>query len=190
MITINNFSIIEDGTKLAISLETTTGYNITSIMLWDMNSFKDYTLAVNLNYKIEAINNQEIFIVTATELGILKFEDIYFIEVESNAPSEECSNCLLPALGITYNMLPYYACLLNNILNTEITDCSNCNNLTTKNLVITISLLIESVIKSIELGFYLQAIANVNKLKKLCELSQCTNCNNIQCNSCSNFNQA
>lgn len=190
MITINNFSIIENGSKLAIDVETTVGYSITSILLWDMNSFKDYSLATNLGYKIENVNNKEVFIVTATELGILKFEDIYFLEIESNTPSPTCSNCLLPALGITYNLLPYYACMLDYLLKSEITDCSTCNNLTTKNLIVTISLLIDSVKKSIELGFYLQAIANVNKLKKLCELSQCKSCNQVQCNSCGQFNQA
>jgi len=189
-ILINNFSIIENGSKLAIDIETTISYNITSILLWDMNSFKDYSLATNLSYKIEAINNKEVFIVTATELGILKFEDIYFLEIESDAPSPTCSNCLLPALGITYNLLPYYACMLDYLLKSEITDCSTCNNLTTKNLIVTISLLIDSVKKSIELGFYLQAIANVNKLKKLCELNQCKSCNQVQCNSCGQFNQA
>jgi hypothetical protein len=190
MITINNFSIIDNGDKLAIDVETTEGFNITSILLWNMDTFKDYSLAINLGYKLEQVNNKEIFIVSATELGILKFEDIYFIEIESNAPSEECYNCLIPALGITYNLLPYYECMLNNLINSEINNCKNCENFTNKDLLITINLLIDSVKKSIELGFYLQAIANVNKLKKLCSLNQCTNCGNLICKSCSQFNQA
>ena len=137
-ITINNFSIIDNGSKLAIDVET----------------------------------------------------DIYFIEVESDAPTEECPTCLLPALGITYNLLPYYACMLDYLLKSEITDCSTCNNLTTKNSVVTINLLIDSVEKSIELGFYLQAISSINKLKKLCELKQCKTCKQVECNSCGKFNQA
>jgi len=189
-ITINNFSIIDNGSKLAIDVETDLGYNITSILLWDMNSFKDYSLSTNLHYKVENVNNKEVFIVSATELGILKFEDIYFIEVESDAPTEECPTCLLPALGITYNLLPYYACMLEYLLKSEITDCSTCNNLTNKNLVVTINLLIDSIEKSIELGFYLQAIASINKLKKLCELKQCKTCKQVECNSCGKFNQA
>jgi hypothetical protein len=189
-ITINNFSIINNGSQLAIDVETDLGFSITSILLWNMDSFKDYSLATNLGYKLENVNNREVFIVTATELGILKFEDIYFIEIESDAPTEECSTCLMPALGITYNLLPYYACMLDYLLKSEITDCSTCNDLTTKNLVVTINLLIDSVQKSIELGFYLQAIANVNKLKKLCQLKQCTNCKEVTCNSCGQFNQA
>lgn len=189
MITINNFAIIDNGNKLAIDVETTIGYNITSILLWNMDTFKDYSLATNLSFKLENVNNSEIFIVQASELGILKFEDIYFIEVESDAPSEDCPTCLLPALGITYNLLPYYACMLEYLLKSEITDCSTCNNLTVKNLVVTINLLIDAIEKSIELGFYLQAISSVNKLKKLCQLQQCTSCQQIECNSCGKFNQ-
>jgi hypothetical protein len=188
--TINNFSIINNGDQLAIDVETALGYNITSILLWNMDTFKDYSLAISLNYKLEQVNNREVFIVTASELGILKFEDLYFIEIESDAPSEVCSTCLIPALGITYNLLPYYACMLEYLLKSEISDCSTCNNLTTKNLVVTISLLIDSVEKSIDLGFYLQAIANVNKLKKLCSLGQCTSCKQVTCSSCGQFNQA
>jgi len=192
-ININNFSIINDGLSLAVNVETSEGYNITSVLLWKMVDFKDYSLAINLDYKLEQINNTEVFIVTAEELGISIFEDIYFIEIQSDEPEENCTTCLNPALGITYNLLSYYNCLLNNLLDSEINDCANCNNLTNKNLVITISLLIDSVEKAIELGFYTQAISNVNKLKKLCSLSQCTNCNTnsyvLKCTSCGNFNQ-
>jgi len=186
-ITINNFEIINDGSQLAIDVETTTGYNITSILLWNMDSFKDYTLATNLGYKIEAINNKEVFIVSDNELGILKFEDIYFIEVESDAPEETCSTCLIPALGITYSLLPYYSCMLDYLSKKDIISCKD---LTNKNLLVTISLLIDSVKTSIELGFYLQAISNVHKLKKLCSLHQCTNCNTVTCNNCSQFIQS
>lgn len=187
MITINNFEIINNGSQLAIDVETSTGYSITSVLLWDMNSFKDYTLAINLGFKLENINNKEIFIVNANEIGILKFEDIYFIEVESNAPTETCSTCLVPALGITYSLLPYYACMLEYLSKNDIISCKDLNN---KNLLVTISLLIDSVKTSIELGFYLQAISNVNKLKKLCSLHQCKNCHTVTCNSCSKFTQS
>ena len=187
MITINNFEILNSGSQLAIDVETSVGYSITSILLWDMNSFKDYSLSVNLSDRLENINNKEVFIVNATDLGILKFEDIYFIEVESDAPTEECSTCLLPALGITYSLLPYYQCMLNYLLKTDIVSCKDTSN---KNLLVTINLLIDSIPISIDLGYYIQAIASVNKLKKLCSLNQCTNCNTVKCNSCSQFRQS
>jgi len=189
MITINNFEIINNGSQLAIDVETNVGYNITSILLWNMDTFKDYALATSLTYKLEQVNNKEVFIVTATELGIISFKDIYFIEIESDAPTEECSTCLLPALGITYSLLPYYKCMLDNLLKAEITDCVNCNDLSSKNLIVTINIIIDSIEKSIDLGYYLQAIDNINKLKKLCGLQNCINCKPINCNTCSEFKQ-
>lgn len=189
-IIINNFEILNNGQQLAIDVETTLGYNITSILLWNMDNFKDYALSTSLNYKLEETNNREVIIVQATELGLIAFSDLWFIEVESDAPEETCSNCLIPALGITYSLLPYYKCMLDSLLSAEITECSTCNDLPSKNLVITISLLIDSVEKAIELGYYLQAIANVNKLKKLCGLKNCNNCKPVTCSSCSKFNQS
>jgi len=188
-IVINNFSIIENGSKLAIDIETTVGYNITSILLWDMNSFKDYSLATNLSYKIEAINNKEVFIVTATELGILKFEDIYFIEIESDAPSEECPECLIPALGITYNLNEYYNCLLDKIIKLQIKDCEKCNDIQSKNNVLMVGLLIDSIENSIKLGFYMEAIEHIKKLKQLCKANNCTTCKQVSCKSCGKFQQ-
>jgi len=190
MITINDLSIIENGTKLSIDVETTVGYFITSILLWDMNSFKDYTLSTSLNYKLEQVNNKEIIIVTAEELGITSFEDIWFIEVESDAPAEECSTCQDPALGITYNLYQYYKCSLAEFLKVQEESCLNCKMDLNKNLIMDINLLIESVITSIELGFYSDAISSVNKLKKLCALnSQCAECKQVECSTCSQFKQ-
>ena len=188
-ILINNFEIINNGSDLAIDVETGLGYTITSILLWDMFSFKDYTLSTNLGYKLEQINNKEVFIVNAIELGLLKFEDVYFIEIETSQPSPDCPTCLIPALGITYNILPYYQCMLNSLLASEINDCITCNDLASKNLLVTINLLIDSIEKSIDLGFYSQAIDNLKKLKTLCGLEKCTNCLSIECSSCSKFKQ-
>jgi len=189
MITINNFEIINDGSQLAVDVETTVGYSITSVLLWNMNSFKDYALSYNLDYKLEQVNNKEVFIVNASELGILKFEDIYFIELQSDAPSTTCPTCLIPALGITYNILPYYQCMLDYLLTSDINECATCDDLDAKNLVVTVNLLIDSIEKALDLGYYLQAIANINKLKKLCALKPCTNCSTPTCTSCSQFKQ-
>jgi len=188
-VVINNFEIINSGTQLAIDVQTTVGYDITSLMLWNINTFKDYSLAVNLNYKLENSNNREVIIVTTSELGISKFEDIYFIEVQDNAPNEDCPECLYPALGITYSLTNYYQCMLNFLLKSEIDNCLNCKDTNSKNTLITISLLIDSIEKSIDLGYYLQAISTINKLKKLCSLEECNECGNVSCTSCSKFKQ-
>lgn len=187
---INNLDITNNGSQLSISLEVTPGYNITSVLIWGMNDFKDYSLAKDLSYKLQQINNKEIFIVSASELNISKFEDIYFIEVDSNEEdSNGCSTCLDPTLGITYNLSTYYRCLLNyffesNDLNEN---CKNCESLINKPEIITISLMLDTIKISIEAGFYKQAISLIKKIKKICGLKKCNNCPPINCESCNGF---
>lgn len=188
---INNFSIINNSSDLAINVETNLGFQISNINLWKMNEFKDYSLATNLNYKLEQISNQEIFIVSASELNILKFEDVLFIEITSTFKEEDpdCSNCQTPALGITYDLSNYHQCLLSYFLESDIGTCVDCGNKSNNDIVITISLLIEMVENAIEIGYYIQAIDMIKKLKKLCAIKQCKNCKPLNCSSCNKFKQ-
>ena len=64
-VVIKNFEILNDGQQLAIDVETITGSIITSIKLWNIDTFKDESLSINLNYKLEQINNKEVFIIDA-----------------------------------------------------------------------------------------------------------------------------
>ena len=188
MITIKNFEIINEGKDLAVSIETNVGFNILSIDLWKMNVFKDYSKAIPLSQKIEAVNNKEIFIVTAEELQLPKFEDIYFIEVKSNFVGEEdCQSCSYPALGITYSLSGYYQCMFDYVL--QNIDNGNLDNNTNKNIAITINLLIDNIEKAIEVGMYSESILMIGQLKKLCNIKKCKNCKTIYCNSCNGFKQ-
>lgn len=183
MIKINNFQIIENGDKLAINVETNTGSIITSILLWNNDTFKDDSKSISLNYKLEKINNKEIFIVNASEIQVDNFKDIYFIEVISDYENDT------PALGITYNLLSYYNCLLNYVLENKDSNCSDCNNSYINKTAITINLLIDSIEKGIETGYYSEAIDMLQELKKLCNLKNCSNCEKINCSTCSKFKQ-
>lgn len=191
MIKINNFSIINDGQDLAIDVETNEGFEISNINLWKMDDFKDYSLAINLNFKLEQINNKEIFIVSNSELNISKFDDILFLEINSTYEDEniDCSTCQIPGLGITYNLATYHQCLLSYFLESSIGNCINCGNDSNNDIVITINLLIEMVENAIEIGYYTQAILMINKLKKLCAIKKCKNCKPVNCNSCNKFKQ-
>jgi len=189
-IIINNFEIINNGSQLAIDVETDIGYTISSILLWTMVNFKDYSLAIDLNNYLLNVNNKEVLIINANEVGISKFEDVCFMEVESTfVDVEGCQDCQSPALGITYNLSTYYTCLLNYLTDLQITQCINCNKEESHQMVITINMLIDTVMKSLEVGYYSQAIDMINKLKKLCALKTCDNCPVIECASCNNFIQ-
>lgn len=188
MIIINEFKIIDNGSKLSIKLETDSSYFIESILIWDMYNFKDYSLATDLSYKIEGDNNIEEFEVDASELDLQIFKDIYFIEVRSTAPIEQCPSCLIPALGITYDLSEYYTCLIN-FLNSKFNDCLTCEKNEYIDIIININLLIDSIKNCIEVGYYLQAISFIEQLKKICSLKKCTNCKKAICTTCNNFIQ-
>lgn len=183
MITINNFNIQNNGTELIIDLETAVSSTITSVLLWDLNSFKDYTKAINLDYKLIQSSNIEQFVVTNTELEITSFDDIWFIEVLTDEVDAES------ALGITYNLQPYYTCLLSRFIESTKKICINCNESVVDDITLAISLNIDVLEKAIEEGYYTQAISIISTLKKLCNLSKCTNCNKVKCGTCSKFKQ-
>ena len=189
-VTIQNFEILNDGQQLAIDVETVTGSIITSIKLWNIDTFKDESLSINLNYKLEQINNKEVFIIDAKEVNIYSFTDIWFIEIQSNYEGTEgCTSCQDPALGITYNLQPYYKCMLNYLLESEKSIDCNSTNVYSNNTTITVNLLIDSIEKSLDIGYYLQAIEMLNNLKKLCNISKCKKCQTVTCSSCSKFIQ-
>ena len=190
MIVINNLEIQDNGQTLAVDVQTETGSTITSAMLWSMTTFKDYSRAINLDYKLEQLTNQEVFEVTAEELQISSFDDIWFIEFQSDyIPEDNCGEFLDPALGITYNLSPYYKCLLNRFFEHQKNPCVNCNEPFIDELVLSIGLTLDIVERSIEEGYYLQAIELIKKLKKFCSITKCNNCKTVECSSCSKFKQ-
>ena len=190
MIVINNLEIQDNGQTLAVNVQTETGSTITSAMLWNMTTFKDYSRAINLDYKLEQLTNQEVFEVTAEELQISSFDDIWFIEFQSDyIPEDNCGEFLDPALGITYNLSPYYKCLLNRFFEHQKNPCVNCNEPFIDELVLSIGLTLDIVERSIEEGYYLQAIELIKKLKKFCSITKCNNCETVECSSCSKFKQ-
>jgi len=190
MIIINNLQIIDNGSSLAIDIETNEGYFISSIILWTMDNFKNPSLSIDLSSYIEGINNQESLIIPVNDIGLTNSEDLLFVEFTSTYDAiETCSTCQNPALGITYNLSRYYQCLMNYISDLNISSCANCDNKDSKNIVITINLYIDMIYKSLDIGYYDQAIDIIKKLKKLCSLRQCDNCPNIECSNCNNFIQ-
>ena len=190
MIVINNLEIQDNGQTLAVDVQTEIGSTITSAMLWNITTFKDYSRAINLDYKLEQLTNREVFEVTAEELQISSFDDIWFIEFQSDyIPEDNCGEFLDPALGITYNLSPYYKCLLNRFFEHQKNPCVNCNEPFIDELVLSIGLTLDIVERSIEEGYYLQAIELIKKLKKFCSITKCNNCETVECSSCSKFKQ-
>lgn len=186
MITINSLQIQNNSSELVLDVQTETGSLITSVLLWNENTFKDYTAAISLNYKLTQSSNQESFIVTSDELNINSFDGIWFVEILDNyIPEDNCDEFTDPAIGITYNLLPYYKCLLNKFYESQQNPCKDCKNSLIDDFVLSISLMIDIIEKSIDSGFYFEAINTFTKLKKFCSITKCKNCQEIECQSCS-----
>lgn len=197
MIILNDLSINNTGNKIFVNVQTTETYNITSVLLWTDKNFKDYTLAKDLSYKLEQVNNKEIFTIDASEVGLTNYTGIYFLEFETDAPNIECSTCPNPLLGIVYNLTSHYRCISNILLGID--NCLNCNHGFTNNpdvdKAITIDLMLNAINYSLEIGNYIEAISLLPKLEKLCNSLKC--CKNLStvnsgiksnCLNCTNGN--
>lgn len=192
MIKINKLEILNNGTTLAVDVETTPGYIITSLLFWNMDDFKDYNLAIDLTGKLEQINNREVLLINVMDLEVGTIDDICFIEVESNAPStEECEDCSKPVLGIAYELSDYYRCLMHYVLEGQSSTCTTCESISNQdfNLAVAVNLLIDTTSKAIDAGFYQQAIDMINDLKTICKFKECKNCEKIECKTCNQFKQ-
>ena len=188
-ITIKEFKIINDGSQLVINVETDLTYNISSILFWKMNDFKNTDASIDLSSYLSQVDNIENITIDALDIGLVKFEDICFIEITSTFEEvDNCGNLLSPAIGITYNLSQYYTCLLSYLLEIPL-DCSTCNTTKLNQMVITINMLIDSTIKALDIGYYTEAIGFVNSLKKICALKTCTDCVSLECATCNNFIQ-
>jgi len=174
MIYINNLSISNDRTQLSVNVETNIGSNITQVLLWNENTFKDYSQAIDISFKLEQVNNQEIFILLNTEINIGSFTGIYFLEFTSDYEEEEdCSMCQNTIIGIAANLNNIKLYLLEKILNLEV--CNTCPN--NYDEIINLDIISKGICTSLKLGYYEEAIFLYKKLKRLIG-------SNLECRSC------
>lgn len=181
MIIINNLRVINGQSQLQIDIETNVGSTFSSLNFWKMNDFKNPAAAINLDSYLLQTSNIESITIDAVDIGLLKFEDLCFIEVTSTFEDETS-----PTIGITYDLSQYYGCMLSYLLEIPL-DCTSCDTNKINQMVITMNMLIDSTIKAVDIGYYTEAIAMVNKLKTLCNLNKCTNCAPVECTTCNNF---
>lgn len=180
MIYINNLSINNTLTQLSVDVETNTGANITSVLLWNENTFKDYSKAIDLSFKLEEVNNKEIFIVTSTEINLSDFSGIYFLEFTSNYDDgDDCTNCQNIVIGVVANLNNIKKYLLNSVL--ELNDCEDCLKQKDFENIIAIDLTTNGLSTALSIGFYEEAIFLYKKLKRLIGPKlDCSSCRSLK----------
>lgn len=187
MVFINILNITPDRTKIQVSVETGVDYNITGIKYWDHTTFKKESLAVDLNYKLENVNNKEVFILDAAEVNRTTFDGIFFMEFTSNQPTSECSTCASTMLGVTASLKTIKDCILDKVLALSVCDGDiftddSCNG-NEGMAILNLHMLMSSMIMALENGHFTEAIEIYNTLLKLCKVQDCETCN--QCVNCS-----
>ena len=182
---INILQISEDSENIEISVETRDGDTIQSIVLWNDETFKDYSKAINLDSYLKKTNNKEVFIVPLCELNITTLGKIFFIEVVSTdlTEIESCNECASNiTLGVTADLSPYKEFILDLILNLHYD--KNCEKSVGQvNKIINLEMILTSICTSIQFGFYNEAISLIKDIIKL-TTSQ------LGCDSCSGLTYA
>lgn len=178
MIQINTFKIDETGLNLLLDVTSNEGSNIESILIWNDRTFKEYEKAVDMSFNIVGEDNNEAFSMSAEDFDVTKFTGIWFVEIRSNerVSIEDASETNV-ALGITANLLPYWECVLDNVLLTDFEGCTptleeDCEDCVER--LFYVNTLVESVSRAIQAGFYNEAIEIIKTLDDICEV--CSDC--------------
>jgi hypothetical protein len=187
MIIVNECRVSNDNTKIYIDVETTLGYKITSAKLWSDTTFKVFAKAKPLN--ITMYSNREVLTVTAASVGAKKFDGIYFIEFETDAPNAVCSTCPNPVTAVVSNMVSYYKCGMEMILKSSRSGLDIFSNDSGQaNNTMTVHLLIDAIGEAIKLNRFVDAINLLANLKKIC--MSCSECGSeetsglVDCTDC------
>lgn len=194
MIVVDECRVSNDNKKMYINVRTNIGYNFTSIKLWTDQTYKILEKAKNIPF--DGTDNKEVLIVNSSDIGLSKFDGIYFVEFSSNAPGEECVNCPNPVTAVVTNLVSYYKCAMEmllrasksclNIFSSEVCDSGDANN------AMSVHLLIDGISEAIKINRFMDAISLLEKLKKICSsCSSCSECENQGTNfkECSSCNQ-
>lgn len=168
MTNINIFKIANKGLELQLAVTTDVGATITTIRLWDQDSFKDYSKAEELSNLIVGDSNTETITITASSVNRQFFDGIYFIEIED-------SNGGVSQLGVAVDLSRFMYCLMEYLCKINI-QCASCDNELFKAL--TMKLYIDNLRSSLQLASFTTAITFWKNLNRSCK-RQCVECRDI-----------
>lgn len=166
MATINRFRVSNDLSTLELTISTTVGNTITSLVLWTHENFKDPDRSRDLSSFLTGSSNIETITLTAAQVGETMLESIYFIEaVSSDAPDT-------PQLGIAVDFTRFQICITEILCRVAVQTIYNDNEI---HKAITYNMYIESLRNTILEGRYRLSIGFFNNLNRVCQ-SECKAC--------------
>lgn len=194
MISVRNIKVNTVSDKIMIDVSAATGYLITGLRLWTEDTFKDATRSKVLDYKLTNLSNQEVFEINPIEAGVSTFSGIYFLEITTNEPNiDPCCPNPVPLLVVVTNLTGYYKCITEMVLktsfcNSNLFDREVCDD-SGINKAMSAELILQTIIKSLELGQFIESIDLLKKLKRIC--AKCSNCFspsvNSNCTTCKTY---
>lgn len=182
MIYINKFQISDDFRSFDLDAYTNEDSNIISAKLWNQNTFKNYSEAIDLDSYLEGVNESEIFTVNADDIGVTTFKGIWFLELETDYEEPEpCSNCSNTIIAVAVNLNDFKQYILDLILNLNVCDdIFKCNG-DLINKIINLQIILEGICTSLSYGYYEEAIFLYTKFYKMyiANVEDCATCRKL-----------
>lgn len=169
-ITINNFEVSADRLSINLAITVAVGKVVNDIKLWNEDTFKITTDAVDLNSLIAGTDETENITISAAIAGVTSFDGIYFAEIASDDVAD------LPGMVGTVSLSQWYATMSSLVANVDLS-CLNCN--TNFQNALLLDLYIEGMKNSILLGRFRDAIEFHKKIIITVTSDSCVDCANI-----------
>jgi hypothetical protein len=156
---ISNLTISSD--RKQINLTIIDAVSVTSLLLWDNLTYKNYSLAIDISSKLTGTATQNI-VITLADLGISYFDGVYFIEAEGTDIS----------ISAVADLTRYKECILTKVL--AIAECSSCLK-AFNNSIINSQILLLSLEAAVAEGFIDEIMLIIEALNKFCS-DNCKSC--------------
>jgi hypothetical protein len=169
MITITKLEITNDLTTLNLDIAVDNGQVVTSLSLWNEDTFKDVDNAVDLTSFLSGATNTESLTFAHTDIGTTLLSGLYFIEIKSDDAGDK------DAVVSVINLNQFYGVVVA-LLFTVNTSCLNCNSNLQNALLL--DMYMEGIGRALQVGRFQDAIIFLDKINIITVSVDCTNCFN------------
>lgn len=167
-ISVTKFMVSNDLSTIELEVSVNAGQTVSSLLLWDKDTYKDPARSVNLSSLIVGSGNSETISISASDAGVSLFDGIYFLQITSSD-----SEAVVVA---SFNLTQYYSVQAKLVANIDLS-CLNCN--TNFQNAMLFDMYLEATKNSLLLGRFQDAINNLEKLIITIDTSDCDECNDI-----------
>lgn len=167
MITITQFAISNDLKEMQLDITVANSFRVTSVVLWNQDTFKDDTQKIDLSSKLAGTSESESISVVPSDISESQFDGLYLVQIESSDPSDN------PALVAAISLRQYYS-VVTKLLFTVNASCLNCNS-NLQNAIL-LDMYLEAIKTALQVGRFRDAITFLEKINIVTHPSNCDVC--------------